>query len=221
MPHEALALDGDFLLNPTIFDLSVVECHMLWPDDLQARSLATRATTAEFGRRALPHMPDHLMRDIVPALVAAPPIGQAQAAAGKPFFEGYVAGMILHHVVGAVATDGDDASMGWIMSKIANDVRPRRLSKKTIENTLWPKYRRVSHFWAAYVERSYSETVFPCRLEKLAEFLSLAEAFRVAGEATRTKQSPRPTVLLPHECVTLPVGVFLPPCALQFSQKAG
>jgi hypothetical protein len=140
-----------------------------------------------------------------------------------PYLHGFIAGMILQRVVRGSSenANSEESSMGRIIRNVSELYYPRwRLSPKTIENSVWPKFRGVSHFWAAYVTAPHSKprsASFPCELTMLTDFLAQAEAFRRAGEDKQTWRSPR-AILLPGECVALPSGLNLPRVAPRFSR---
>jgi hypothetical protein len=60
--------------------------------------------------------------------------------------------------------------------------------------------------------------VFPCRLDTLGSFLSDAEAYRLAGEMTRTKQASA-TILNPSDMIMLPADLGIIPSDLEFKPK--
>jgi hypothetical protein len=73
-----------------------------------------------------------------------------------------------------------------------------KLSKKTFDNEIWPAFRRVSHFWAAYFKRCNIDlqSPFPCRGEDLRSFLSDTQVYQRMGEKN--------PFLRPGETVKLP-----------------
>jgi hypothetical protein len=216
-----LQLSGDSLEEMTQLDVFAVEAQMLWPDDPVARKDALTTTTNEFAYRQLPILPPGLLRCLFSTAHEATPFKTIQQSAEVPFLHGCIPGIILAHTVGEVAINpkSEKASIGWIIEKLSKSVYPKwRLMPKTIENTVWPKFRSVSHFWAAYVTAAYSKpgAPFPCRVDTLIDFLAKADAFRTAGEATKTRRSPR-VILMPGESVRIPSNLKLPKVSLPFS----
>src|SRR5215217_6481915 len=69
---------------------------------------------------------------------------------------------------------------------------PKKITEKTINDSIWPMYRSVAAYWAAY---SVVGPEWPCTTSTLDKFLAIAEEFRRRGEATRGRQSPEPTIL--------------------------
>jgi len=197
---------------------------MLWPNDAKLRTEAERTAEVQSGLE----VSDLLGRSDLLALAKragqSVPLTEVQkritAKKGGPFVQGLIAGEILFSAWFRVKTGAPDAAMKRIVADIAKQVRAVwDIEPHTIENRVWKEYRCVSHFWAAHTQlasaggRSYP---FPCALCDLGDFLGFAEAFRVAGESTKTKQS-RATVLRPGECIQLPAGMQIPKFELQLS----
>jgi len=80
----------------------------------------------------------------------------------------------------------------------------------------------VSPLWVAHKHMIdfYSEREFPCRFDRLAEFLAIAEFFRAEGQKLKTKQSPTPTILPPTETYRLPGDLKLPPVSIEIVRSA-
>jgi hypothetical protein len=216
-----LELSGDSLEEMTQLDVLAVEALMLWPDDPVARNDALTTTTNEFANRHLPILPPDLLRSLFSTAHEAIPLKTIRQLAEGPFLHGCIAGIILAHTVNEVAINAksEKASIGWIIKKLSKSIYPKwRLMPKTIENAVWPKFRSVSHFWAAYVTAAYSKSgsPFPCRVDTLTDFLAKADAYRAVGETTRTRRSPR-ILLMPGECVGIPPNLRLPKISFPFS----
>jgi hypothetical protein len=220
MPADQLELSDECLSRPLPIDLITLGAHMLWPDDTDVRNDAIDSGQLKILISDW-IVPQELVQQISSAALDATPIKVLQECAKAPFVHGFIAGTILNHIIGEVAVDknSERASIQYAISHLSKMFYPRwRLAPKTIENTVWPEFRKVSHYWAAYVQETYSvrPESFPCQQHKLSEFLSTAEAFRAAGEVTRTKRSGRP-LLLPGECVGLPPKIVPPKISLQFA----
>jgi hypothetical protein len=95
--------------------------------------------------------------------------------------------------------------MGDIINDIAQQSSEHGISAKTINNTVWPRYRCVSHLWAAYI--GGPKKGCPCTEAELPDFLGAAEAFRLAGERTKAWKSPEDRILRPEEMARLPDAV--------------
>jgi hypothetical protein len=80
------------------------------------------------------------------------------------------------------------------------------VSRKMIENEIWPRFRSVAHLWGAVVY--CRSAAFPCRQDELERFLHIAEFMRSDGEAWRPKQSGR-TLLTPGKTWRLPDDIRL------------
>lgn len=211
---EIIPLDPHCIDNPVRLDLVALEGHMLWPADKKMRDEAMRSSAVEFYKHYSSTLPATLLRDLVELAAGSIPIREIHNNVKAPFVHGIIAGRILRHLVSAVAADkqSDQASMKWIIGSLSTEYYPEfRLSPKTIENSLWPNYRPVAHFWAAYVDFAVSrrDPVFPCRLDRLPEFLGAAKAFGDAGETMQTYRSPGP-ILRASETVQLPKSVQVP-----------
>lgn len=87
------------------------------------------------------------------------------------------------------------------------------MTRPVFNNTAWPKFKPVAHFWAAYAELQAQHDgtyEFPCRVSHFREFLEFSESFRIAGLETKTKQSPSP-VLADGESFRLPLNLGILP----------
>src|ERR1700676_2702386 len=105
MSMEIIDLEADCLANPSRLDLANIEARMLWPHDPAARNQAMTTSTAEMGRQILPILSEQLVRELVPIALSATPLDAVQGSAKEPFVHGYIAGIILNHIVGEVAVD--------------------------------------------------------------------------------------------------------------------
>lgn len=214
-----LPIDQSSIDNPRRIDVAQIEAVMLWPDDeaerkrsmLLGRCLSERELMKE-GR-----LPLAAIEALADAAVDAPAPSDMANAAADVFVNGIVAGRLLNSAVSAAEQQPADAAIQANVKRISESLYPRwRLRPQTINNSVWPRYRRVSHLWAAFIFSS--DGVFPCRHRDLGTFLATAEAYRELGENTRTRQSPS-TVLRPGESVTLPAGLRLPAVKLRFEPK--
>jgi hypothetical protein len=164
-------------------------------------------------------IPQEFAQLIASDALDAVPIKTLQKSTKERHVHGYIAGLILRHVVSEVLIDrnSDKASVGWITKKLS---KPSSATSRTIENTIWRDFKKVSHFWAAYDETydAADQSSFPCKLEHLSDFLSISEAFRTQGEGTIPWKSPRP-LLLRGECVSLPPHLNVPMVSLKFGAE--
>ncbi|MDB5617433.1 hypothetical protein [Tardiphaga sp.] len=212
MKSQTLALRTGCLDDTSRLDLAVVEAHMLWPDDERARERSLETANVQFGVANSLNLPQYILAGLLPIAAEAAPLTELQEVAKKPFFHGLIAGRVLYGAVRGAMAAADDRSMGRIYGDIAKSIpAAQRLSRKTIENKVWPKYRPVAHFWASYVDHALAkgDTTFPCSIGRLGEFLAVAQAFRRLGETTSTPQSPT-TILRHYDAVGVPANLAVP-----------
>jgi hypothetical protein len=212
MKNQTLALRRDCLGDTTRLDLAVVEAHMLWPDDERARQRSIETATVQFGLSISSTFPQQILAGLLPIAAGAAPLPELQESAKKPFFHGILAGRILYGAVRGAIAAAADRSMNLVYDDIAKSIpAAQRLSRKTIENKIWPKYRPVAHFWASYVDHALAkgDSAFPCSVGRLGEFLAVAQAFRRLGETMSTPQSPT-TILKHHDAVGIPAHIAVP-----------
>jgi hypothetical protein len=151
------------------WDLSIIQAWMLWPHDEAARERAIVAVTGEFGRKTLPFLTEEMKDCLI--LLGSGTWPEINKLAKKPFLNGGLAGKILHRVVARILSNSENGSIGDAKKEISQIFPPsKHLGIKTIE-TIWTNYRRVSHFWAAYVDRitTTNDYAFPCRMDRLAD----------------------------------------------------
>ena len=218
---EALELSSGCLEMPTQLDVLTLEAHMIFPNDPVARKNARITTGFEFANRQSEILPDDFFRDLFPLAVDAMPLKMLQQSALTPFKRGFIAGMMLTQAI-ASATASRKSKHNSLTATIKDlSDHFQGHSPKTINSVVWPEFKKVSHYWAAYIAEAFSESTrnrpFPCTIEKLPAFLAIAEEFRRLGETTHTWKSPEPTILRPGECVLLPSDFNLPNVNLVFS----
>ncbi|PVE26431.1 hypothetical protein DC522_01315 [Microvirga sp. KLBC 81] len=220
-----LDLAPDCVKQPIRYDLAIVEAAMLWPDDEGARDAWLRAARLETLRHPPEGVADHdFLRELFAMALETPRILDLNPAANERMRHGTVAGWVFHEAVrrsdinglvqfGSVAADVTEFLAKRLRGKI-------RISKKTFDNAIWPRFRSVAHFWAAYVSNtlyaSEQSQAFPCRLDGLVPFLGISEAYRLKGETLRGKQA-ADTLLRPSETVRIPTNLQLPMYGLSFS----
>jgi hypothetical protein len=212
-----LPLDCLFEATATRLHLAVIQAVMLWPNDAPSRTRALHSEAVEFLRRG-PNEADagFLAREDLRCIdfdfeafefaAAATPIRDIIAQAREPYVHGMIAGFVLDQTVGKVALQRKDARVADSIQAAEKAFWPKwRVMAKTINNSTWPQYRRVSHLWAAHWRRAseHEDASFPCGRADIGAFLSTADAFRKLGEACRTYKSPRP-LLAPREAIRAP-----------------
>jgi hypothetical protein len=180
---------------------------MVWPDDAGARDAFLQTVSTEILRGAA----DDLEREDLIILVhlqsSTPRLIDLQAISSKHVLNGAQAGMYLRETLGLLSL-GRPASMKRIAAQITGGLPNfKATNAHTFENHVWPKFRRVAHFWAASLHinagKPNEANRFPCACSELPLFLALAEGFKHMGETTRAKQARRP-ILNRDETVTLP-----------------
>jgi hypothetical protein len=125
------------------------------------------------------------------ALDAMPPrsfVEQVEQA----FRHGVFAGELLGGAVQELLKTGGQFKLGALKAAMTSSKRRKShkyldISNSTLDNTIWKRYRSVAHLWASYayyvLHVSPHDLFFPCRLERLPDFLALAEFFARAGLA--------------------------------------
>jgi hypothetical protein len=217
---EILELSSRCLKNPTQLDVLTLEVHMLFPNDPVARKNARITTGLEFANRQRDNLPDDFFRDLFQLASEAMPLKALQQSALVPFKRGLMAGIILSEAI-ASASEGEKSkrrSQSSTIRKLSDKFKRDRHSPQTINGVVWPEFRKVSHYWAAYITtaRSSPSSIrpFPCRIETLPRFLAIAEEFRMLGETTHSWKSPEPTILRLGESVRLAPDFHLPKVTL-------
>lgn len=227
---EYLDLREDCLAAPTRWDLAVIEARMLWPHDPEIRgrflsAVSVKVGVSSIGRVPLeeptPPTPDEV-REFGEAMLSAPRVEDFTAAGERAYHHGMVAGGILVEVVGASAVGRENVGLAGIKSMLAARLsRWGRLSQKTIDNSVWPRYRSVAHFWAAHIliSKETDSSALPCRLRDLDLFLATADACRLRGEGIRSAPQATTPVLRQGEAVLIPPALALPEIELSFSTE--
>jgi hypothetical protein len=203
--------------------LSYLLTVMLWPTNAAKRDWAHKAILATRIDDAIsePGAADRLSLthdgwvDIVHFMRSAPSLRDVQEECAKPFCHGLAAGFVLSGVLHRREIGAPDAQLGAVMDSVVESVLPPdardfkfALSRSTLNNTVWPEYCGVAHLWASHIWRGISagDWTFPARLDRLSDFLTVAEWFRREGEAWRPKGGARP-VLDPLDTWRLPEGI--------------
>jgi hypothetical protein len=186
--------------------LLAIEVVMLFPDDpgLRKRVLAAGRIWLSLAAAQGAHLSAEDMRE----MHEAPTIAEMQekATKDKRFERGSLAGTIFQKGIwdrGREVPRGIQAIKSEISEKAKGTIPAfDRLSAETIETAIWKKFRGVAHIWAAwnqYVDMWITEKrkdtanaaanlsgfpPFPCHVNDVELFLSLAERFREMAEAT-------------------------------------
>jgi hypothetical protein len=185
LPLEALA-------SPNRTDIDIVSAIMLWPDDEAMRARAIETSFVALLHTAADQLSRGDLLELVSLAKDATPVDQIHETTRRRMIDGARAGLYLRETVGHISLKRN-ISMKALAAKVAT--LPPQLNAHTFENSIWPRYRPVSHFWAAWLHlgetaSEHSVQAFPCSGNQLQHFLGLAEGFREIGERTKTKQSP-------------------------------
>lgn len=189
----------------------LVQGMMLWPEDQSARERLCKAEAIRLAASRGDRLPVTIARRVFALTAEAPPIAELRKNADDRHAHGWIAGEILRRAVDQAGREGDNVNLREIIGQIVKAYAPYRSagkvhltpSVKTIVNTIWPRYRPVAHFWAAFLGRieNGAGRAFPCSLDELPAFLKSARRYLGAGQEARTKQGP---VLRPGESVGIP-----------------
>jgi hypothetical protein len=208
-----LPISSTIVSNPSRAHLSLIGSWMLWPDDEARRREALASEVVVMGRdlRRQGKL-DRPTLDLVFELAAhAKPAGQSFEL--EPYKRGMLAGHILMTALYGKDAQGKPLTLGGITRLLAKEFAPRRGDNSSFVNSIWKRYRPVSHLWAAHIqsmenvtedELRRSRDFFPCALSDVIEFLKLSEDWRRMGESTKTAPRAPSTILKPGECVRVP-----------------
>jgi hypothetical protein len=181
--------------------LSYIAVIMLWPDDPEQRERAWRAIgAAQIEKRVLDEAPNDIsfmtnqqLHEVLSFTLTAPRLPDVSKVSNQPYMYGVAAGLILGHILHRRDTGHADAKLGAVTKDVSAKLSGAggiRLGGKLLEIT-WPRFRCVAHLWMAHLWASATsgELTFPCRLDKIADFLAVSEWYRVEGERFTPKYS--------------------------------
>jgi len=219
--------------------LNYIESMMLWQDDEAQRAEAMRTGTATFIRDSISAVPAAQREveasrwvDWYALLADAFPLKHIQEQAKKPFVHGLIAGEILAAAVLRYEIDGsiklESLKHQMIGTPDIPGILPKRaktspwfvISRSTLENTIWPKFKPVSHLWASYWFSSIVEAdhTFPCALQRLPQFLSIANFFMLSGSKISLPRRGHQKLVEPDIMWRIPSDIVLPRFAPRFEQ---
>jgi hypothetical protein len=215
------------------FDVVLIESFMLWPgeNDEGQRRQAFERSVVEIWRPGFGALPETVNADIFALADGAYPLEAIQSWARKPFLHGMIAGKVLHNVLGLIACDPDNASLGKAIEmalppdkQLKSSTFDCTISSSTFNHTIWRKYRCAAHLWAAAFSRAMFDNRrdSTCAVGDLPAFLADAEGYRVMGESQRTKQHPGKAILLAGGTIQFRLfGVAIEPTVLCFDMEPG
>jgi len=196
---------------------------MLWPHDPDMRERFRAAVVFDLAVDMVESVPAGTPAEIGEwslMIRRAPSLEQFGEASKRPFVHGMVAGERLREAIGF--QDIERRTMADIDEALAVLLwRTQRLSAKTINNMVWPRYRSVAHLWAAYIHRTRETGVdaFPTSPTGLALFLAVADEYRRRGEVTRSTVKSPATILRAGDAVMTPDAIALPVVDLVFASS--
>jgi hypothetical protein len=205
---RVLVIDQETILAPSRSDLDRIAALMLWPHNPALRDEAGRSSLVEDLHSSQDDLPLELLRQLTTLAKDSLPLGKIQEQLPEPFGHGLRCGLYLQRTVASVLLK-QPLNLGALVKELSA-IPPEMRDTKKFTNIYWPRYRPVSHFWAATIDLADGRG-FPCRGGDLLRFLKLAEGYRILGEKSRTKQAPRP-ILKPNEsiCIDPPVEPDIP-----------
>jgi hypothetical protein len=217
MKERIIDIPKQAIRTPSRGELARVGAMMLFPDDESDRHCYEESAVALMAcewkiceAQQLPEIVQWAMREM------------ATKSAAR-FKQGLFAGFVLHEAIGrprlGLCESGKAEIVGGLISGLKLDPKKRfdRFSSKTFANVTWRLFRPVAHFWAAtFMAMKFEGEPFPCELASFKDYLARVKAFRIAGETTKAKQSPEPSLLRPAETVKLPANLKIRPADLEF-----
>jgi hypothetical protein len=201
-----LPIDSTIITTPSRLHLAIIESWMLWPNDETKRLGAYTSAVVAFGQelKRKGKLDHSTLPELFDLAADATPLNQMAGLVEDPYRDGLMAGNILI-VALAGGDEGNRRKLGDIYKKLRESFARQKGDNSSFVNSIWQKYRPVSHLWAAHIQITESDQrpVFPCELRDVIEFLWLSEEWRQRGETT--KSAPKaPTILEPGECVRIP-----------------
>jgi hypothetical protein len=223
-----LDLRSDVLASPTRLDIAVIEAAMLWPDDPEMQDNAIRSAFVELSYSIVDQLSPQQKSEVISVAREALPIRTLMAEVKKSrFIKGVIVGSVLHGILVKLSLDPENASKKSIITACIAPFQETknsgylRISEKTFDNDVWPRFKSVAHFWAAAFKAQKFDggRAFPCDLANLAAFLSDAEFYRLEGERARTWKAKEP-ILREGDAIMLPKSLGIKPSVLDFRRSA-
>jgi hypothetical protein len=199
IPAEDLC--APFALDPHTLLVARLGAAMLYPDDVSGDGAGARwliAAELEHAERKIAAMDSVSLPGATVARMlrlacqtgATGPLNQR-----REYIDGVKAGWMTSEMIGQYTGKATRASFQRIKAQAA--VMLRKQSVSTLDHSLWPKYRRVAHLWAAHIsfcptatdEGEIRITAFPCHAAGVFEFIECALRIRRTGEDLRFHQS--------------------------------
>lgn len=232
MAHNSMGLLAERLSDLSVLDYDRIALVMLWPagSDLGKRATAARDgmgkvlaferlfTAGVFERGAGPDE----RRNVLELAQELPAKAEFTPALKDAMLCGSIAGGIVSHVVAMATLMPEKATVTDAKKLLAAKFSRRRKSVKIIDNRIWPAYRCVAPYWAAWLSLSEMRgpvEQLPCRPDEVPLFLAIAEKYRTRAESTRLKQRGEETLLRAGETLSLPDSIVseLPEIDIDFT----
>lgn len=189
---------------------------MMFPDDPTLRADAIMEAFVRSGREHIDSMDPEMLRSYARLASEAPNTADVvrTVEVGGRWIAGTIAGGTLYHVLAS----GGEMTLTEARQRVCARLKGvYQIEPKTIENDIWPRFKRVAHLWAAYNQTSRRDPTFPCKPEDLPLFLAEAEKYRMDAERVRAKRAPR-MLLEPGEAVCVPDDVTLPVVEITYEE---
>jgi hypothetical protein len=203
-----LPIDSSVVFNPNRTHLALIESWMLWPHDEVLRLEAYKSAVVTFARDHKQQMKldPSIFEELFDLTAEARPLHRIAELAEDPFRDGFMAGNILIVALEGRDEKGNRLKLGDIHDKLRKLFARQKGDNSKFVNSIWQKYRPVSHLWAAHITLagSNSKYAFPCELKDVIEFLWVSEEWRQRGEATKSAPKAPSTILIPGKCVRTP-----------------
>jgi len=227
MMNQIINIPSNFFDAPDRLSVGLIEVLMCWPHDDKYRSdvfevisikdhITRYAIQLKRNQEEMEKFTDELNR--------LPTESEFRKKGKTAFVHGVIAGAIALDAIGqAKIGEKSEVYLKAVKARFSEMIPGFHTSEKTIDNRIWKNYRRVAHFWAAYLylfaEENIKERVFPCSPNELYMFIAVAEAFRIEGESLRIRQSREKFLFRKDESIRLPPMIPFPPVTLNFELR--
>ncbi len=224
-----MELANNPLFDATRLDLASFESYMLFPDSEEDRRQAYNASFIEYSIQNPSIVGDEHLAELLYISSKTLPIFAIQERVNERFIHGMIIGEVLQRQIELNCIGDMSVTKGELIRDAVKKFNKTkdggflRISPKTINTYIWPRFHSVAHFWAACVAANILNDnpngAFPCRLDVLPKFLADAEAYRIKGEAIRPRQASG-TILNSEETLRLPQWLHVTPSDLAFEPCA-
>jgi hypothetical protein len=212
-----IELPESCLTKPRRVDCAIIGAVMLWPGNPAARQSEIHTSSVEY-LKTNPVLRDAVLgSDAFEFAAQAKPLEDLKGVVNSPLSHGCMVGAVCYNVIVAKLGNAEISTSEAVKrfeSDYANLNKMRSVlgisgqGKKHFYNEIWPTFRPVAHFWAAFFwySKKFGNPTFPCEMIRIAEFLGQAEALLTLGETTKPPKSSR-TLLARADAYQLPFSV--------------